>query len=410
MKLNLRQNWTFFSSLLIATGIATNASSVKALNFNLNYDPEIDSRALAGFQEAASIWESVLSDDITVNLDIGFGSLDPGILGGAVPETVGATYSNFANALTADATSSNDAIAIANLPEIQSSGGFTFVGTEDDGTLEIVDGRDETTGSLTLGSDNTNLDVSRANAKALGLLSGTDAGTDASITFSSDFASDFDFDQSDGITTGKIDFIGVALHEMGHSLGFVSGVDVVDFVVDFNLNNDPAVTGRNDFDLDGFRVFSPLDMYRHSDLSVAVSDDAGFPLLDLSVEGKAGSDNVIYDGVSYDAEPYISIDGGNTSLFAEGNGLFSTGRNLGDGNQASHWKDDLGIGLLDPTIAPGELGMLTDEDVRAFDVMGYDLSASASVPFEFSPGLGLLLVGGAYTFRRLKKQKSGFKQ
>ena len=53
--------------------------------------------------------------------------------------------------------------------------------------------------------------------------------------------------------------------------------------------------------------------------------------------------------------------------------MFSTGRLNGDGRQASHWKDNLGLGILDPTFAPGELGMVTPLDVRAFDVIGYDL-------------------------------------
>jgi hypothetical protein len=65
----------------------------------------------------------------------------------------------------------------------------------------------------------------------------------------------------------------------------------------------------------------------------------------------------------------------------------------GDGNQASHWKDFLGIGILDPTAFQGELMVLTDTDLRAFDVLGYTL-----VP---EPGCGaLLLLGGLFMIRR----------
>ena len=46
---------------------------------------------------------------------------------------------------------------------------------------------------------------------------------DGNVTFSSTFA--FDFDPQNGITPGTFDFLGVAIHEIGHALGFVSGVD-----------------------------------------------------------------------------------------------------------------------------------------------------------------------------------------
>jgi len=38
-------------------------------------------QAVAGFNLAAQRWSSLLSDNVTVNLNIGFSSLGPGILG-----------------------------------------------------------------------------------------------------------------------------------------------------------------------------------------------------------------------------------------------------------------------------------------------------------------------------------------
>src|SRR5690606_11215974 len=72
-------------------------------------------------------------------------------------------------------------------------------------------------------ANNNWIQLTRANAKAVGLIAGNDAGLDGTIRFSSSFA--FDYDPSDGITPGTMDFIGVAIHEIGHSLGFTSGVD-----------------------------------------------------------------------------------------------------------------------------------------------------------------------------------------
>lgn len=72
---------------------------------------------------------------------------------------------------------------------------------------------------------------------------------DAKITFNSDFT--WDFDPSDGINSGAIDFVGVAIHEIGHALGFISGVDVLDI--------NAGAANANDF-----QYVSPLDLYRFS--------------------------------------------------------------------------------------------------------------------------------------------------
>ena len=74
------------------------------------------------------------------------------------------------------------------------------------------------------------------------------------------------------------------------------------------------------------------------------------------------------DWAADNADKYLSLDRGATNL-----GLFSNGVNRGDGRQASHWKDDLGLGIMDPTAAPGEQLVLTNRDLIAFDVIGYRL-------------------------------------
>jgi len=71
--------------------------------------------------------------------------------------------------------------------------------------------------------------------------------------------------------------------------------------------------------------------------------------------------------------------GGEQSFFAGGPALaLSTGRSDGtggDGKQASHWKEDRltnqYLGVMDPTIAPGESQFITDNDLAALDAIGY---------------------------------------
>ena len=77
---------------------------------------------------------------------------------------------------------------------------------------------------------------------------------------------------------------------------------------------------------------------------------------------------------------FFGLFGEQASYFGPGQEfLMSEGAVFGDGAQASHWKDGLGIGIMDPTFGPGELGLLTFADLRAFDVIGWDL-APAPVP------------------------------
>ncbi|MCM8595266.1 NF038122 family metalloprotease [Accumulibacter sp.] len=83
-------------------------------------------------------------------------------------------------------------------------------------------------------------------------------------------------------------------------------------------------------------------------------------------------------------DKYFSIDGGITRI-----ARFATGVHSGDGRQASHWKDDFGIGIMDPTESPGESLVISPTDIRALDVIGWDLAGlSVSEP----DGLSLFLI------------------
>ena len=92
--------------------------------------------------------------------------------------------------------------------------------------------------------------------------------------------------------------------------------------------------------------------------------------------------------------PYYSLDGGTTNIAP-----FSTGSFNGDGRQASHWKDNLGLGIFDPTAnPPGQINILSQLDLDAIDVIGYDLNL---IPEPSTTLLTLVTLG--FAARRRKR-------
>lgn len=146
------------------------------------------------------------------------------------------------------------------------------------------------------------------------------------------------------------------MHEIGHILGFVSGVDDPGWltaVVD-NQNNGTKIDGKK------LKFTTVLDMFRYSSSSTAQGR------IDLSING----DN-----------KYFSIDGGYTNL-----ANFATGKetSLGsDGEQASHWKhQDNPLGIMDPILNAGQRRQISNLDKKAMDVMGWDVTYSGQLDWQ----------------------------
>ena len=303
------------------------------MKINFIYSPDVSLEQMIGYEMAAIIWGQLFTDDIEVNiLAKTTDQLDANVIGGAIPEFHEQHYALFLQYFEADITSADDQAAYDALQQ--------------GNTVDFL-----LNGDLIGG--NTKLKLTTALAKALGMdeaisldryvLDDAANFLDGTIMMNQDFTWDFNYLRDSETAENTLDFLSVALHETGHILGFTSSLD-------YSLQQETLYSGRTELS-----NFTPLDLFRFSAASLAQNNPDG-TVNDLSIGGTA----------------WFSTDGGET-LSAK----MSTGKE-GDGYQASHWErryDPLGI--MDPTLWYQERASITDLDVLAFDIMGYDLADHA---------------------------------
>jgi len=335
--------------------------AARAIAFNINSQNSMPDWAVDGVLEASSLWESVVTDDVTVNLDFRFEPLSGDTLGFTDTTEQTYQYQQVYQALSSDKSSSFDASATQNLP----------TGDSFDLLINYTNDSPEGSGSpvpyldANQSLNNQRIRLTMANARALNLsgpLSTTGSGTDATITLNS--TASWDADRTNGISNNTYDFVGVAAHEIGHALGFISGADFLDESSPFSSNGQDFF-----FPEDTFTTVSPLDLFRFSNESVSYGSG-------------------VIDWTANNTDKYFSIDGGasmvrGTTINGQNRpARFSTGLNHGNGESSSHWKPDLGLGLMQPRLNQGDQLDLSELDLIAFDVMGWDISASASQFFS----------------------------
>lgn len=332
------------------------------INFRIGPGLAGNQAAVEAFQRAAREWEKLLKDPITITIDINFQPLaNPFVVGQTLATQSEVDYNELRQLLIDDSQAGED--LVQKLPTFQQL---------IEGILEWPANRPPVLPpNYTVEDILPLIELNRANALALGMSpsdlpfvpSAYDPQTpvDGTIQFNSDL--NFDFSQSDGITQGAVDFTAVAVHEIGHALGFVSFVDTIDLAL-------PAVIPV---------TLNPLDLFR-------LPPGSGFDDFTFAsrVLAPAFPYQVFYDGEFNRPDITFTQPVANLPRLTVGDVPLSRGVRFGDGNQASHWKDNgqigqfIGamtseVGILDPNIGDTEPGAITSADIRAFGLLGYDL-------------------------------------
>ncbi|MEO0645124.1 MAG: NF038122 family metalloprotease [Cyanobacteria bacterium J06650_10] len=311
------------------------------VKFHLTYGHHISLEQRVVFEVAARILSQFITDETTVDVHVlGASGLNDGTaVGGAVPLFHKVHYGVLKEYLEQDASSDIDDQSVLHLQ----NGNTVDLSAYG----EVIDG-------------NTEILLTRAQAEALGmdeslLLAGgaswdkdvvDAAGLDGYVVVNQDFAWNNDVLRLGEATEGALDTLSMAIHELAHVMGFVSGIDGTIRINEL-LSGELTVQGTTLFDLRRFTATS------------------------TEIENPDGSVSSITEGEA----AYLSADGGRTSL-----GELSTGQNSGvggDGYQASHWKRmQVAMGIMDPTLAYQERLSLSERDLQALDLLGWDIDYS----------------------------------
>ena len=331
-------------------------------------DATVADNVMKGFKLAGEMWSAIFSDDITVKIDIAYrGDKKTKLIGftdsaqAALPYAATDQGDGIYNKLQKDKKSEADKTAFANL-STKAYFKLWINGTDQEATE-----KDHLTPYLLskAANINSNLLVPFAELRALGYddkALGNPASY-AKITIKSDDTFPdpikYNFTHKD-IGANEIDFVGIAMHELAHAMGFDSGVDLLDDQDNLAKSGEKGSDGKPyPWTSEGEMFVRPLDLFRYS--------------ADSLKQGKGVNDFTL-GGATRDR--YFSIYGGDVNKahisFAVGSATFG-----GDGDQASHWKKQPAgmaqLGLMAPQAGTnGTTYKITEADILALDVIGWD--------------------------------------
>jgi hypothetical protein len=233
---------------------SANAGLIIAPTFDSSITGNVNSAAIqAEINAAINTYQSMFNDNITVSILFRYATTQPNgnpLGGGSLAQSNYTIYANgyntFINALTADKTTANDNLAIANLPGVLAT----------DMVESSANGR--AVGLNTPGAMSANGSV------------GTGGTFDGIVTLNS--GQPFDFDRSNGITAGSFDALRSIEHEIDEVLGMGSQLPAT---TDFLSN-----TARK-----------PTDLFRYSAPGVISFTSSGTATSYFSING--GATNIV---------------------------------------------------------------------------------------------------------------------
>jgi hypothetical protein len=271
-----------------------------------NNAASVPAAAVTALNDVKDYLESVFEDAINVKLNVSFQSLDPEVLGQTSAMYTPVAWTQSRNGLV-NGMDGNDTLQ-SWLPTTS--------------TIPV-----RYTGATATITNETRVFFTLANYRAT---IGSVSGTAGNMIFNSNFA--WDYDPSNGV--GGYSFQDVVIHEVGHALGFASGID-----------------GRiNDIEsLDLFR-------FQRSDSGHDYNPET---TTEFRQRPRLASFN------SPNGEHICDLLGGNEYRMCDGLQ-----------HQASHFKNkEPAIGLMDPALGWGITfypDFYSDPDLNLFDAIGYD--------------------------------------
>ena len=313
------------------------------MQFNFSYAQGVSQTQMAAFEMAGKIWSSYLTDDVTINIAVDVQKDFAGnTIAGAIARTNDYSFSTYANALRYDADPTSTDLKVISSQTVNSN---SFKARYD----AIVS--NQTVNSQQVGSK---LSINSANAKSVGAV-GRGIDTKASNVLDgyivmrdltgTNTSWSYNFNRQNTVAANSVDFIGVAVHEIGHILGFQSSIDRP-WVGGGNLSSSEYKLALKE----RVNQASTLDLFRYSNKS-----NVGFESnIDLSVGG----------------DQYFGLGTNGTTFVGRFDNGVDTTRG-GNGFQASHWESG---GIMDAEVRRGQTTAITGLDLIAFDAIGWDIA------------------------------------